>query len=73
MSKINIANLYMSKINIATWRLLKVLSLVNLDTLYLMVFLSYMPNSNGITSYMVGNLIMIPFQSYMEVPLTPYE
>jgi hypothetical protein len=73
MSKINITSLKMSKINIATWRLLKVLSLVNLDTLSLMELLPYTTNSNGIKSYMVGNLILGPFQQYMEVPLTPYE
>jgi hypothetical protein len=71
MSKINITSLQMSKIKIARWRLLKVLFLVNLDTLYLREFLPYITNSNGSTSYMVGNIILIPFQWYMEVPLTP--
>jgi hypothetical protein len=54
MSKINITSLHMSKIKIARWRLLKVLFLVNLDTLYLKEFLFYIPSSNGSTRYMVG-------------------
>jgi hypothetical protein len=33
----------------------------NLDTLYLNEFLPYIPRSNGSTSYMVGNIILIPF------------
>jgi hypothetical protein len=61
----------MSKIKIAIWRLLKVLFVVNLDTLYLREFLPYINNSNGSTSYMVGNIILRPFQWYMEVYLTP--
>jgi hypothetical protein len=51
----------MSKIKIARWRLLKVLFVVNLDTLYLREFLPYITNSNGSTSYMVGNIILDTF------------
>jgi hypothetical protein len=75
MSKINITILHMSKINIARWILLKVLFFLfmmnSLDTLYLNSFLPYIPISNGITSYMVGNIILIYFQWYMEFLLTP--
>ena len=42
----------------------------NLDILYLKEFLLYITNSNWIIYYMVGNLVPIPFQWYMEVPLT---
>jgi hypothetical protein len=61
----------MSKIKIARWILLKVLFVVNLDTLYLREFLPYITNSNGRKCYMVGNIILIPFQWHMEVSLTP--
>jgi hypothetical protein len=45
--------------------------MVSLDTLSLKEFLPYIPSSNGSTSYMVGNIILRPFQWYMEFPLTP--
>jgi hypothetical protein len=45
--------------------------MINLDTLYLKEFLPYIPISNGIKSYMVGNIIPIPFQWYMTFHLTP--
>jgi hypothetical protein len=69
--KINITILHMFKIKIATWILLKVLFLVSLDTLYLNSFLHYIHKSNGSTSYMVGNIILINFQWYVEFHLTP--
>jgi len=71
ISKINITSLKMSKIKIARWRLLKVLFLISLDTLYLKAFLPYIPISNGITCYMVGNIILRPFQWYIKLSLTP--
>jgi hypothetical protein len=71
MSKIDITGLQMSKIKIGRWRLLKVLFLVSLDTLFLNVILLYIPGSNRSTSYIVGNLILIPFQRYMTFSLTP--
>jgi hypothetical protein len=52
----------MSKIKIARWRLLKVIFVVNLDTLLLREFLPYIDHSNGRKSYMVGNIIPIAFQ-----------
>jgi hypothetical protein len=73
ISKINITNLQMSKIKIARWRLLKVLFFVSLDTLSLKAFFPYIRSSNGSTSYMVGNFILIPFQRYMAFPLTLLE
>jgi hypothetical protein len=45
--------------------------MVNLDTLSLDAFLPYIPSSKGSTIYMVGNIIPITFQWYMELPLTP--
>jgi hypothetical protein len=45
--------------------------MVSLDTLPLKEFLPYMPNSNGSTIYMVGNIILIPFQWCMEFPIIP--
>jgi hypothetical protein len=45
------------------------LLMVSLDTLSLKEVLPYTPILNGITSYMVGNIIPIPFQWYMEFPL----
>jgi hypothetical protein len=45
--------------------------MISLDTLYLKEFLPYIPSSNGSTSYMVGNIILRPFQWYMAFPLTP--
>jgi hypothetical protein len=63
----------MPKINIARWRLLKVLFFVNLDILYLKECLPYIPSSNWITIYMVINHILRPFKWYMEFPLIPYE
>jgi len=45
--------------------------MINLDTLYLKEFLFYMPKSNGNIRYMVGTIITIPFQWYMEVSITP--
>jgi hypothetical protein len=68
----NPTDVQMYNINIARWRLLKVLFLVNLDTLSLKEFLPYIPISNGSTiDYMVGNIISRPFQWYMEFPITP--
>jgi len=36
--------------------------MVSLDTLSLKEFLPYIPNSNGSTIYMVGNIIPRPFE-----------
>jgi hypothetical protein len=43
----------MSKIKIARWKLLKVLFVVNLDTLSLREILPYINNSNGSISYIL--------------------
>jgi hypothetical protein len=47
--------------------------MVILNTLSLKEFLPYIHISYGRISYMVGNIIPIPFQWYIEFPLTPYE
>jgi hypothetical protein len=66
--------LQMSKISIARWRLLEIyfwILMLNLDTLFLKVFLLSIPSSNGSIGYMVENSIPIPFQQYMTLPLNP--
>jgi hypothetical protein len=45
--------------------------MISLDTPSLKEFLLYIPSLNDSTSYMVGNIIMRPFQWYMEFLLTP--
>jgi hypothetical protein len=45
--------------------------MISLDTLSLNDFLPYIPSSNESTCYMVGNIILRPFQRYMEFPPTP--
>jgi hypothetical protein len=45
--------------------------IISLDTLSLKEFLPYIPSSNGRKIYMVGNIILGPFQQHMTFPLTP--
>jgi hypothetical protein len=45
--------------------------MLSLDTLSLKEFLSYILKPNWSIGYMVGIIILIPFQRYMEFPLTP--
>jgi hypothetical protein len=48
-------------------------SILSLDTLYLKKFLILRTNSNGSIGYMVENSILVPFQWYISLPLTPKE
>jgi hypothetical protein len=45
--------------------------MLSLDTLSLKEFLPYILISNGTIGYMVGKLILRPFQHYKKFPLTP--